>query len=158
HLGRIAVKDAKPLGYVGHTDSHAGGVGRRLRSRLCHSHAIILHLDGQLVVYKSAAQRNGTAIQLGREAVLDGVLDQRLEQHARNQKVKSRWLQLLDYTQLIPPEAGDLDVQIVIDELHLFAKLDEGLVLAQQTSQDAGQLHHQLARGVRIEAHQGGDG
>ena len=43
-------------------------------------------------------------------------------------------------SQLVLPEATDLDVQVVVDKLHLFPQGNEILVALQQLPQDVGEL------------------
>ena len=73
---------------------------------------------------------------LAREAVLDRVLDQRLQDHARHDEVDRVRVDVLHHFQL-RSEADHLDVEVLVDRLELIAQRDEVLVTAQQTSQAA---------------------
>src|SRR5690242_8860451 len=119
-----------------------------------HSDAIIFNLYRQQPVMKPAAQVNGSAVDLRGESVLDGVLDQRLQEHAGDDGIERRFVEILDHAQLVAPEAHNLDVEVVVDELELLAQLDEGVAFAQQPPQNVGEFYDDLARGIGIEAHQ----
>src|SRR5207245_2562312 len=89
-----------------------------------------------------------------RQAMLYGVLDQRLQQHARNHGVERRSLELLHDTQLVATEADDFNIEIVVDKFQLLAQGDEGVRAAEQAAQDIGQFDNQLTGSVGIEANQ----
>src|SRR5690242_20816171 len=75
-----------------------------------HSDAIIFNLYRQQPVMKPAAQVNGSAVDLRGESVLDGVLDQRLQEHAGDDGIERSFVEILDHAQLVAAEAHNLDV------------------------------------------------
>ncbi len=86
--------------------------------------------------------------------MLDGVLHQRLQHHGGHHHVESDGIEVFHHAQFVAPEAHHFDIEIIVDELHLIAQVDEGIALALQPAQNAGQLHDQYPRHVGIEAHQ----
>ena len=60
--------------------------------------------------------------------------------------------------QLLPAKADHLDVEVIVDELDLFAQLHKLIMLAQQPPQDFGELKNQLPRQIGIKTHQRRDG
>src|SRR5579863_6200175 len=86
--------------------------------------------------------------------MLDRILDQWLQQHARHHHIERRWIEFLYDTQLLTAKADDFDVEIVIDKLEFFAQRSERLAAVQQPSQNGGQLEDHVASRIWIEAHQ----
>ena len=146
-LRRIAVNHLQALGDVQHADT---GPGRRGSRPMRHADAIIFHLDNQAVAGVAAADMDAASVHLRREAMLDGVLHQRLQDHAGHEKVERGWLQFLYHFQLVTAEARDLDVEIIVEEFELLAQRHERISLAQQAAQNVAQLHDHLARRIGI--------
>src|SRR5260370_7682499 len=86
--------------------------------------------------------------------MLDAVFHQRLQQDAGHNDVECVWIKMLVDTQLVPAKADYFDIEIVIDKFDLFEKLNKLLMLAQQPTQDLGELQNQLTRTVGIKTHQ----
>ena len=86
--------------------------------------------------------------------MLDGILNQRLQDHAGHVGFERLSIELLGHTQLLA-EADHFDVEIVVDELNFFAQLHEGLLLVQKPAKDAGKLEDHGARGIGTHPHQG---
>ena len=86
---------------------------------------------------------------LGRQAVLDRVLDERLQQHARDHDVEGvgvdRFLDLQ-----LGAEAHRLDVQVLVDRLELLPQRHEVLLAAQQAAEQPRELHDQHPRRLRL--------
>ena len=90
-------------------------------------------------VLTPAADHDRPRTDLARQAVLDGVFDERLQNHARNDELDRVWADLLANTQL-RPEPYDFDVEVFVDRFEFFAQRDEVLVAAKQPAQEPGQL------------------
>ena len=60
--------------------------------------------------------------------------------------------------QFVMSEADDLDIQVIVNKIELVFELNEGIALPQQSPQNVRKLDDHLARLVRIEAHQRGNG
>ena len=155
HAGSLAVENLEALGHIGHADAVAAQSARPLQQvRGSHADAVVFHLDDQLGVGETAAQVDAAAFDLRGQAVLDGILHQRLQQHAGHHDVERSGIQFLPHPQLVAPEANHFDIEIVVDELHFLAQRDKGVTAVQQAAQDVRQFDDHDARGVRIEAHQ----
>src|SRR5437588_10161112 len=102
----------------------------------------------------AAAHVNAATLDLGCQAMFDRVLHQRLKQHTGNHRVQRSSVELFHDSQFVPSEANHFNVQIVIDEFQFFAKGNEGVAAAQQSSQNICQLDDEFARGIRIKPHQ----
>src|SRR5687767_13872290 len=82
-----AVNNAQALVDVAQSDArafHAPGLGR------CDPDAVVDHVDDRMVPFAQAANRHPPLAEFLREAVLDRVLDQRLQHHARDDQVQGR--------------------------------------------------------------------
>src|SRR5947209_12076827 len=90
--------------------------------------------------------------------MLDAVFHQGLQQHAGYHDIEGFRIKMFVDAQLLPAKASDLDVEVIVDEFHFFAKLHKFIVLAQQAAQDFRELHDQIAGFVGIESHQRGNG
>jgi hypothetical protein len=98
------------------------------------SHSIVFDLDDGAAVFAMAANRNHARPDLPGEAVLDRVLDERLQDHARHDDIERVRADLLADAKL-GPEANDLDVEVLVDRLQLFTQRDEVLMTAKQPPQ-----------------------
>src|SRR5207253_1704770 len=94
------------------------------------------------------ADHDAAALDLGRQPVLDRVLDQRLQDHAGDVCLERLGIKLLGYPQFLA-EADYFDVEIIVDELDLFAQLHKGLLLIQEPPQNTCKLQDHSAGGVR---------
>ena len=136
---------------IDHADA---GAGRSTCAGSRHAHAIVFHFDYHAAIGATAANVDAAAIDFVGQAVLDGVFDQRLQNHAGNQMVERGGVKLLHDFQLVAAEARDLDVEIVVEEFEFFAQRHEGVALAQQPPQNVAQLHDHLAGRIWIAPHQ----
>ena len=66
--------------------------------------------------------------------MLDGILHQGLEQHARDHGVERRGLHFFHHPQLVAPEADDFNVEIVVDEFQLFAQRHKSIAAVEQAA------------------------
>src|SRR5258707_13887967 len=107
-----------------------------------------------MTVAETAAQINAAAFNLRGQPVFDGILHQRLQQHARDHDIERSGIEFLHYPQLVLSETYDFNVQIVVDEFHFFAQRYEGFAAVQQAPQDVRQLDDHLARRIWIETYQ----
>src|SRR5437868_2150034 len=119
-----------------------------------YTYAVILHFNDQEIRTQPASQMDAASLNIGRQAVLDGVLYQRLQEHGRHHDLQRLRVQFLDDPQFVSPKAHHLDVQVVIDKLDLFTQGNERIRTVQQPPQNGCQLDDQLARRVGIEAYQ----
>ena len=90
--------------------------------------------------------------------MLDGIFDHGLQQHAGDEGFESVVVHFLEELKLVAAEADDFDVEIIVDELELFAQRDEGFVLAQEAAKNVGKLQDDAAGHVGIEADERGNG
>ena len=90
-------------------------------------HPVVVDLDDDAAVFAMAADRDRARTDLAREAVLDRVLDQRLQDHAGDDEIERVGVDVLDHFQL-GTEANDLDVQVFVDRFELFTQRHEMLV------------------------------
>ena len=82
------------------------------------SHPVVFDFDHDALVLAPAADDDGADADLAGEAVLDRVLDQRLQDHARHDDVDGVGTDLLAHAQL-RSELDDLDVEVLVDRLEL---------------------------------------
>ena len=122
-----------------------------------HAQAVVDDLDHGVAPGASARDGDAAAADLARDAVLDGVLHQGLQQHAGHELVEGlRGDALLDDQRLA--EADGLDVEVLVDRRDLLPQGDEVLLAPQQPAQQAGQLADQHAGGLGLRADEGRDG
>ena len=117
---------------------------------LGHPEAIVDHLDDRVAVIQDGPDRNAAAADFSRQPMLDRILDERLQDHARHDRIERRQADLFVDLQL-RSEADDLDVEVLVDRFQLFAQRDEMVRAAHQTAEQARQLHdqHPRRRGAR---------
>src|SRR6185437_9676916 len=161
NFGVAAVEDRHALPHIAHTDAVATGgagpaclgqdAGRRFG---LHADAVVFDLDEQTVVRQdSAAQCDGATADARLEPMLDGVLDERLQQHAGDDDGQRVLGDLFCNAQLLA-ETHDLDIQVVIGEGKLFFQRHEGIAVLEQHTEDIGQLDDHLARQLRAGTNQ----
>src|SRR6185437_11916080 len=148
----IAVKHLQTFADVAESDAMAA------RGNLLGHHAATIVLDFQFDLSGEAAgaKSDGAAGELGGEAMADGVLDNRLQQHAGHEDVEGVGINALFNAEFFRSEAHDLDVEVVVHEGELFAQRLEALVLAQHAAQNVGEFDDHDPGGVRIETHERG--
>src|SRR5882724_7675159 len=150
HPCGVWIEHLQTLCDIGHADAHAiwmSGGFRRI-----HADAVIFHFDHQLLFFHPTADDDAAALDLGRQPVLDRVLDQRLQDHAGDVCLERLGIKLLADPELLA-EADDFDVEIIVDELHFFAQLHKGLLLIQEPPQNASKFEYDGPRRVRAYAH-----
>jgi hypothetical protein len=101
---------------------------------------------------------NFSAVELGREAVFQAIFDDGLEKHAGDEGFEGVFVDFLDDIEVVAAEAGDFDIEIVVDEFEFFAQRHERFVLAEEATKNIAELEDDPARVVRIEADERGDG
>src|SRR5581483_823123 len=106
------------------------------------------------MVEAAAAQVNRAGFNLRGETMLHRVFHQRLQDHAWYQQVERYRVEFLYDFQLVMAEAGDFDVEIVVEKLELLAQGNERVALAQQPSQDIAESYDHQPRRIGIRAHQ----
>ena len=92
------------------------------------------------------------------EAVLDAVLDERLEQDAGDENFECAGIDLLFHSELVGAEADDFNVEVVVGEAELVAEGDVGVVILKQGAENVGELDGHFAGQLGLAADQGGDG
>src|SRR5262245_17337050 len=112
-------------------------------------------MDHQPAFLQPAANGDAAAIDFWRQAMLQAVFYERLQQHGRDNHVERVRIQVFVNAQLVAAKADYFDVQVVVNELDLFAQLDELVVFAEQAAENLGEFDDQLASAVGIESHQG---
>jgi hypothetical protein len=151
HFELIAVEQAEAFVDVADADAAAVNFGEALGGD---AHSIVFNFDQQAAIDAARANMDLASLQTRGEAVLDGVFDHGLKQHAGNESLESVFVNFLENLQLVAAEADYFDVEIIVDEFELFTQRDERFVLAQQAAQNVGQLQDHAARHVRIETDQ----
>ena len=82
HLELVAVEKAQALVDVADSNAAPVHLDEPLRRD---AHAVVFYFDEQAPVTAVRAQVNLPALQARRQAMLDGILDDRLQKHARNE-------------------------------------------------------------------------
>src|SRR5262245_1738714 len=85
--------------------------------------------------------------------MFDGVLDEWLKNHARDDQVGRAGFNLLTDLQF-RTEPDDLDVEIFVDRVELFAERHEVLVTAKEAAEQSRQLVYQRSRRLRLRSNQ----
>ena len=134
-LDLFAVDHAQPLVHVAQADSDRQGLAQPLRG---HPHPVVGHLDEGGAIAALGPQQDAPAADLAGEPVLDGVLDERLQDHARHEHVHGGRVDVLLDTKL-RPEPDDLDIQVLVDRRQFLAQTDEVVLTAHETTEQARQ-------------------
>jgi len=90
--------------------------------------------------------------------VLEAIFDHGLQEHAGNEGFESFVVDVFDDVEIVAAEPGNFDIEIVVDELELFAERHECFVLAQQAAKNVAELEDDFARVIGVEADERGDG
>ena len=114
--------------------------------------AVVFDFDMQAAIAVGGAQLDLAAFDFGGQAVLETIFDDGLQEHAGNKGFESVFVEFLDDFEIIATEAGDFDVEIIVDEFEFFVERNEGFVLAQQATQNIAEFEDDAAGGVGIEA------
>src|SRR5579864_3911197 len=99
-------------------------VERLVQTLLRHPQAVVMHFDDHVGVAQPRPDRDAPPADLARQAVLDRVLDERLQEHARHDHVEGVGSDLFLDPQL-RSEPDDFNVEVLVDRLQLFAQRDE---------------------------------
>ena len=99
-------------------------------------HAVVAHLHHELVVLAAGADVDVPGAGLARDAVLDGVLDQRLQQQRRHEHVVGFRLHVVADDETVG-EAGAFDLEVLAEEVELVLQRD--LRLAETLERQAQQ-------------------
>jgi len=132
-----AVEDAEAFADVAEADAFDVDVGHFFFGD---ADTVVLDFDVQAAFDINRAQLDFAAVEFGREAVFQTVFDDGLQQHAGDEGFESFFVDLFDDVEVVAAEAGDFDVEIVVDELEFFAERDESLVFAQEAAQDVAEF------------------
>src|SRR6516162_6074131 len=109
------------------------------------SHAVIFDLDMQPAIAVGSPEINPTAFQFRGQPVLQAVLDNGLKQHAGDKGIERMVIDLFHDLEVVLAEAGDLNVEIIIDKRELLAQGHKSLVLPKKPPQNVAQLQHDAA-------------
>src|ERR1035438_226053 len=155
HLRGIAVQNFQTLGHIGHANSaSAQPIGLLQQLSRSHSDTVILHLNHQPRLDHAAAQRDAAAFDLRSKPMLDAILDERLQQHARNHRFKRWRIEVFDDVEFVTAKAHDFNIEVIVDELDLLAKRNKRIGTVQQPPKNGRKLQNHLSRRIGIEAHQ----
>ncbi len=155
HFELVAVEKAEAFVHVTDADSAAIDFGKALGGD---AHAVVFDFDEQAAVEPARAEMDLASLEARGEAVLDGIFNHGLKQHAGDECLESLVVNFLEDLKFVAAKADDFDVEIIVDELELFAQRDEGFVLAQEAAENVRKLQDHAAGHVRIEANQRGNG
>jgi len=149
-----AVEDAEPFADVAQANSFYIDVGHFFFGD---ADAVIFDFNVQAAITIGGAELDFSPVEFWREAVLEAIFDDGLEEHAGDKGFESFFVDLLDDVEVVAAEAGDFDIEIVVDEFELFAQGDESFVLAQEAAENVAQFEDDAAGVIGIEADEGGD-
>src|SRR5208283_1977016 len=147
----VAIKHVEPLADV--TEPYALDVDMR-QFLFADAHAIVLNFDLQATVAVVGAQLDLAAFQPGRQAVLDAVLHNGLQQHAGDKRLQRIGADLLHDIQVVVAKARHLNVEIIVNKRKLFTERHKRFVLAQQSPEYIAEFQDHAARRVRVNADQ----
>ena len=150
-----AVEDAEALADVAEADAFDVDVGHFLFGD---ADAVVFDFDVQAAVAIGGAKLDFSAVEFGSEAVFEAIFDDGLQKHAGDEGFERFIVDVLDDVEVVAAEAGDLDIEIVVDEFELFAQRHKRFVLAEQTAENVAELEHHAASVIGIEADERGDG
>src|SRR4029077_1019035 len=128
---------AQPFVNVADADSVLKHLGHAL---LGNPDAVIFDRDDQAPVLRFDADGEFAAAEFGGKAVLQGIFDNRLQEHARNERIERVLVNLFVNHKVVAPEPCDLDIQIVVDKIEFLLQGQKRLVLAQKPPQNIAQL------------------
>src|SRR6266403_2795487 len=146
-----AVQDVQALAHVAQSDAFDVHMRHFLFGD---THAVVFNFDVQPAVTRGGPQLDVSAAALGRKTVLQTIRHTRLEEHAGDKSFERFFAELLDDFEIVAAEAGHFDVQVIVDELELFAERHKRLMLAKEAPQNIAQLQDHAAGRIRINAEQ----
>ena len=80
-------------------------------------HAVVDNLNRQPSVVALGTKGYGPAFNLGPDTVSNGVFDQGLQDHARDNHLQRFGVDVLADLELVTPKAYDLDIKVVVDKI-----------------------------------------
>ena len=89
--------------------------------------------------------------------MLQGVFDDRLQEHAGHKRVQGILIYVLENLQIVAAKAGYFDIQIIVDKIEFLLQSHKSVVLAQKPAENIAQLQHHHAGLVRVIANQRSD-
>src|SRR5262245_27359042 len=144
-VGR-SIDHAEALAHVGETDAARH---RLLETLEQEPHTVVFNLNHDARLVAPAANHDCASTHFPREAMLNRVFDQRLEDHAWHHEIERVRRKILAHAQLWP-ETHHLDVEIFVDGFDFLPQRDEVLLAAKQPPQQCGELVDQRARRFRF--------
>src|SRR5262249_4440238 len=135
HFELITVEEAEALVDVRDADAAAVNLGESIGRN---AETVVGNFDEEAAVAAMGADVNLSAFETRGGTMVDGVFDHRLEQHGGDKGVESFGFDLLEDLQLVAAETDDFDIEVVVDEIELFAERNERFVLAQELAKDVG--------------------
>ena len=139
----VSVNHLQALSNIQNANACSGGASRTVCR---HADAIVLNFDYQPLARVAAADIDAACVHLRREAMLDGVFHQRLQDHAGNQMFERRRFQFLHHLQVVVAKASNFNVKVIIEKLDLFAQRHERVSFAEQAPQNVAQLDNHFTR------------
>ncbi len=97
-----------------------------------HSDSVIFHFNHDSIVGGAAAQKDTSTLNFVRQAMLERVLHQRLQNHAGYQMVQRVRFEFLKDFEFVATEAHDFNIEIVVEELNLFAQGNKRITFTQE--------------------------
>ena len=143
HHGTLAIESSQSLTGIGQPDALAelpASSGAR---------AVVLDRETQHTVAPRGAKRDGGRRVLLGPAVLDRILDERLEQQHRDTRVGGRGVDVERDDQPVA-EARALDVEIVVEENELLAQRHLVLLFIEAATQQRSEPNDHRARARRV--------
>src|SRR5690606_12446845 len=139
--------------------AEADALRRALGGLVRQAGAVVLHVEHEAGARSARADGEAAGAVLdAADAVLDGVLDERLEDQVRHERVERAGLDLLGHVERAL-EADALDVQVVAEEVELVAERDlGGGGLVEGAAQERAQAGDDAADAGGIALDEGADG
>src|SRR5438093_4177767 len=116
---------------------------------------IVLNFNADPVSVLGGTNLNTPSFNLGSNAVLDGILNNGLQDHARNHVPERVVVNLFFDLELVLSKADDFDIQVIVDKLELFPQRDKVFMALKQLSQDMRKLDDDGSSLGRIRANEG---
>jgi len=124
NVGFVTVEDLDAFADVAHADAGAfpnkAGDGGGGGAAGLDADAVVFDFEEEAAVRDAGTESNGAAGDAGLEAVLDGILDEGLEEHGGDDDVEGVGRDFFDYAELVS-EADYFDVKVIVGEVELFA-------------------------------------
>ena len=80
------------------------------------ANTIVFNFQEQATVTVCGAKLDFSAFEFGGETMLQTIFDNGLQQHTGNERFQSVFVEIFDDVEVIAAEAGDFDVEIVVNE------------------------------------------